>query len=478
MKKATSGLKRSSLIFLMLGFGFLSPFQASAQTSASADQYYQYGNRFYSEKDYARAAQYYGAAVRLNPNHAAAWQGLGNATYAAGQPQKALAYYEKALQLNPSNTQLSSFVQRLRAQYGGGAPAGAQPALQAAGDALSRGKALFQQKQYAAAVPYLQQAVQENPKDATAYYYLGYAQYAAGDKKNAALNFGRSAQLSQNTQTKAYADRLKAQLPPADQKWVEGQLAKTPGQAERERKFGFRALPGIALFKIKDLEADADSIEKRAADNAMGLDGSVPQGNLYFGLEPFVRPIPNLDLALGFAFFPIGKYSYTLSQPSNFNFKESAVFDMSSTVIPFTARGVFGKGKTRFFVGAGAGLYSVNVDLLDNITSDLASTGINGKFDGSTTGFHVTTGAEFRLASSVGVSPYLFYRSAKVTDLTGTQTTTSGGAAVTESGTLMFDTKDNKIDFLKDGDTADPEDRPLELDLSGIQFGIMVSVFF
>src|SRR5690349_19796451 len=82
---------------------------------ATAGQYIAAGNQFYTAKDYAKAVQYYKYATTLDPNSAAAYQGLGNSYYGLGQRSDALAAYDKALQINPNNPQLASFDQSLRA---------------------------------------------------------------------------------------------------------------------------------------------------------------------------------------------------------------------------------------------------------------------------------------------------------------------------------------------------------------------------
>ncbi len=63
----------------------------------------------------------------------------------------------------------------LSASPGAPADAGAAP-----GDTYAQGVALFQQQQYAQSVPLFQKAVQENPNDSKAYYYLGVAQVQVG----------------------------------------------------------------------------------------------------------------------------------------------------------------------------------------------------------------------------------------------------------------------------------------------------------
>jgi len=119
-------MERLRPILLILVF-LTSPLIALAQ---DATAYLKAGNQLYQSKDYAKAAQYYQAAVQLDPNSATAHQGLGNCRYQLGDKSGALAAYEKALALSPGNSALDSFVRNLRAQVGTPAPV-AEPDLAA-----------------------------------------------------------------------------------------------------------------------------------------------------------------------------------------------------------------------------------------------------------------------------------------------------------------------------------------------------------
>src|ERR1019366_8308405 len=195
--------------------------------AGSAAQYLAAGNQSYTARNYTQAIQYYSVVMKSNPNYAPVYQLIGNCYYALGNKAYALAYYKRASALQPNNTQLAQFVQNLQAQVnvGTAAPAAAAPAA-AMADPLSQGTALFQQKQYAAAIPHFQQATQANPNDYRGYYYAGYAYYMIRDSKNAALYFGVANAKQPNASIKAYADRIKASLSPDDQSWVDDQVSK------------------------------------------------------------------------------------------------------------------------------------------------------------------------------------------------------------------------------------------------------------
>src|SRR5579859_3701539 len=86
-------------------------------------------------------------------------------------------------------------------------------------DTYSQAVSLFQAKQYAAALPLFEKAVQENPT-AQAYYYLGYCQYMGKQVKEAIVNFYHSDSLKANPSLTAYADKLYDGLSDEDKQWV------------------------------------------------------------------------------------------------------------------------------------------------------------------------------------------------------------------------------------------------------------------
>src|SRR5579872_1956951 len=244
------GLKLSVGVLLALASIFAAPSTSMAQ-GATAEQYFAAGNQYYTAKNYTQAIQYYNASLKLNPNNATAYQLTGNCYYALGNKAYALAYYQRASALQPNNLQLAQFVQNLRAQVNGATASAPAAAAPSAADPLSQGTALFQQKQYAASIPYFQQATQQNPNDYRGYYYAGYAYYMIRDSKNAALYFGVANAKQPNASIKAYADRVKASLSPDDQQWVDDQVSKYSqgggamaggagqGNKKKEVAFGF-----------------------------------------------------------------------------------------------------------------------------------------------------------------------------------------------------------------------------------------------
>jgi hypothetical protein len=342
------------------------------------------------------------------------------------------------------------------------------------------------------------------PTDYRAFYYLAYAQYMNHDFKNAAVNFYLANQKQPNAALKAYADRIKASLTPADQQWVDAQVAGTATvgatattvSKKKAKKFGARALFAAATVKLKDFNDDADFQEANAQRYGYGLVGQVPKGNIWIGTEPFFQPVPSFEVALGLGIFPVGKYTYTATgstaitngvpgygvPPSttyagNESDTVSNEMKISTSQISLTARYYVGKDKAKAFLGAGVGFYPVSVDWTRTITSGVGNPDVDSRYTGSFTktgiGEHVMLGGCFQIGNCVSFDPYLMYRIAKFSDLTG-----SMGS---ESGTLSTITsKDGTQHWIgvnpdvSKGETA----KSLEVDLSGVQFGLGLSFHF
>ncbi len=105
---------RSLGVILILLSVFVAAPRLQAATSAD---YYQAGLQLYNAKNYALAVQYFGAAISLDPNNLAAYQGRANCEYTLGNKAAALADYQRVESVQP-NPQLAQFIQALQAQVG------------------------------------------------------------------------------------------------------------------------------------------------------------------------------------------------------------------------------------------------------------------------------------------------------------------------------------------------------------------------
>jgi tetratricopeptide (TPR) repeat protein len=493
---------------LILSAGVFIPAGNLGAQGVTAEQYYAAGNQMMAAKSFDKALQYYQAALQLKPDHVPSLVGVGNSQYSLGRKQEALAAYEKALELDPKNTQVEQFVKSLKAQ-----PASAAPAAPAAAgtDSLKQGTDLFAQKKYVEAIPFLEEAARQNPANGTIDYYLGYAHAVNKDSRNAALSFYRSDRKSPNTSVKAYADRVKATLTLADQQWVDAQLAGGPsaGKAKtavtgKKKKISLRLMPAIALANLKDFKSDAEarqatiraiqtSSDPAIADPSASFEGKVPTGFLQYGAELGLAMSPKLGLGFSFGMVPAGKYTFASAGALPSAWTDSGEVKISGMNLGVGFRYKFGQGKLKPFLGLGAAYVPVKLTWAETLTQTSATVNLTGDFKATAIGMQAQLGADFSMGESFALTPFVGYRMAKAKTFKGTGGVSSGALSASAAGKLVVytDTNGTPIAFLADDpavatqiaaimDWPDPLTgaRDLEVDLGGIQGGLMLSFFF
>ena len=495
------GLKKFVGLF-MVGVSLAVPYSLRAQ-GASAQQYMAAGDQYYAAKNYAQAARYYYAAVKLTPSNGPAYQKLGNCYYALGRKSEALAYYQRASALQPANTQLAQFVQNLRAQLSAGGVVAPATAPAAAPNRLSQGLALFQQKQYAASVPYFQQAIQQNPNDYRGYYYAGYAYYMTRDGKDAALYFTVANAKQPNASIKAYADHIKASLAPADQQWVDDQAAKyTSGAAvasagggggkKSNVNFGFHLLGGAEYIL-----ADPTQITKYAQNDpnaSVSLTGVTPNIVGLPELEPFVS-FGNIEVNLALGYFPVGNLSYTTYDGARNNtgpiytgVPDVWQYQFTTTIVTANLGGkiLFGDKDVKGYFGINAGISPISMDFTKTSLGPDPNNGGNytykngldassGTYTAMAINAQALLGVDFYLGKDIALGPYAGFRYLSATDFKN------------NGQTLAVDTTTGAVGLPGVGITALPGSsnlplgdgfEKLTLDFSGIEGGLNLTFSF
>lgn len=495
--------------FCVLSLMLASMFGASVVIAADAvvaAKYEAAGNQLYQSGDFAKAIQYYQAAIQLDASKTASYVGLGNCQYRLGRKEEALTAYNKALALDPTNAQLTQFVNNLK-----GSAAVAAPALGAGTeDPLKQGTDLFTQKRYAESIPLFEQATSKDPGNAQIQYYWAYACAMTRDNRGAALHFYKFNMMSPNPGVQTYADRLKAGLPPEDQRWVEAQLAGATNVARNGKKaegpkLGVRLIMEVSLSGQKDLqnyakavtagiaEAQTDSWEP---DPTRQGGVTIPSAFFQVGAELVYRVTPDFELGLSGSSMMVGKADTVISSKSAYVTYGGNLPYSENDEMKFSAMGARLIGryflkpqdrKFRPFIGAGpvfasASMKGTNVDYdpafndpSDNFSTNLKGSGIGGV---------IQVGADYSLGKTFKISPVLGFRFLSVSNLKGTGTDNSTGQSwdvkmrtITETGGLIL------------VPTADPTStgfasnimditQPFKLNLGGLQGGLMISAFF
>lgn len=462
---------------VLAGFFLFSP---SAQAYTATD-YYNAGLQVYNAKNYAQAIQYFSAAIQMDPNNTAALQGRANCYYAQGQYQQALDDYQKVQAISP-NPQLASMIQSLQAKVGANTTAAPPPAPGATTeDSFAQGTALFQQRQYTQALPFFQKAIQENPKNANAYYYLGACQMQAGDMKDAAVALGVSNKLNPNSSVENYVNQIKSRLSPDDQQWVDGQItaqatASAAGISSpaNPKNFGIRFEPALVLPGMGDFNAEAKAgqaaaqAQQQAGNPNLSYSASVPAGYPNIAFEPVYKISPQFEVGLPIALGLVGSFTET-SFTAGAGVTDTITYNFSAFSVGLDGRYLLSLGKDMdLFVAGGPMIVPVSVNLqVTNTSANITSTAMG--FGGQ-----LQLGMDYHLGDSLMVGPFAGFQFVSASGFTGTFQGTNyelyfitGGAA-------------GQYPLITDGPPGTPPagTRPLAVDLSGPFAGIQVSAFF
>ena len=496
------GIRKGVWRLLALAMFLGSPLSLKAQ-AYSAGQYFTAANQLYSSRNYNQAIQYYGAVVKSNPTYAPAYQGIGNCYYALGNKPYALAYYQKAYQISPS-AQLGQFIQSLQAQAASsGVGMGLQAPRPQINPSLAMGIRYFQARQYAAAIPYFQQATRQVPNDYRPFYYLGYSYYMVNQRKYGALYISVADMKQPNRSILAAASRIKSNLSDDDADWVDDQLSKysdatglKPPAFKNKPVFGFDA--GIGMDYL--LSNPTQITQYVAMAGSVSLSGVTPSLLPLPTAEFFMQVNPNIELDLSGSYLPVGTLSYTWTEtapwPSNDPYLPNQFYAASSpydyykvnytTSIFTTSLGfklLFGDPTVKAYFGAGADVSPISLTFKKSIYDgtgkllgeDPSSSDVTGEGDYTSVAFggHAVLGANFILSHGLSFGPYIGYKYLEATNFKnalGTLTINQANGDVGNSSVFSNPT------IYQNGTPVNTV--PLDLDLSGIYGGLNVNFSF
>src|SRR5581483_3502820 len=106
---------RSKII--VFAMGIILSLSAAKAAAYTAGDYYSAGLQLYNAKNYPLAAQYFTAAINLEPVNTSALMGRANCYYAQGQYSEALSDYQKVQTLLPSEP-VAKMIQYLQGKVG------------------------------------------------------------------------------------------------------------------------------------------------------------------------------------------------------------------------------------------------------------------------------------------------------------------------------------------------------------------------
>lgn len=455
----------------------------------SATQYVAAGQQLLTARNYTQAAQYFLAAAKLDPNNGAAYQGLGTCYYMAGRKSDALVYYQKSLTLQPGNTQLAQFVQNLQAQLNSGA--GAPGAMGTAVDPLTQGSSLFQQKQYAAAIPYFQRAAQQNPNDYRAFYYLGYSYYMTNNARMAALYFAVANLKQPNASIQAYADQVKSRLSPDDQQWVSTQLSQystSPAMASSGAaasnpnnavQFGFN-FSGGGNYIFNNPVQISNGATQAGYVSIGGTTANILAG---IGVEPYLQFGKGFELDFGATYVPIGStLSYTwldVAGPVGATNDGTPIygyldnFDTSMVLASVGFKILLPDNDLEGYIALGGDIGPVSTIFnkmpTDNTgvqlptgTADISS----GSYSSLAVGGYVKLGMDFFLSKTMSLGPFLGFQVLTATNFQK------------GSNTLLVNGANGDVGIAGSPAFLGVTGTPLTLDYSNINFGLDLKLGF
>jgi tetratricopeptide (TPR) repeat protein len=482
MDRQGSFMKMVKIVCRLTVTAFLLFLAVSVQAQTS-DTYYQAGLKLYSGQDYTRAILYFGAAIKMDPQNVAAYQGRGNCYYAKADYQDALQDYRQVQQLRPSPA-ISQFINRIQAKMGGNSPdmmaGGNAPAGDYSG-LFEKGKLEFQGRQYTAAARDFEKALQKNHSDYNLFYYLGLTYKMLGDMKNATLALGLANQMKSTPQLSAYVKAFRLKLSQDDRDWVDQQLSAAAGGKEINlhhrpadaTDYAVRLWGGAAFPNLTDFTAEANSgtTLALAQNGTASYNASEPDTSAYLGFEPVVNLENDIELGLIVAVEPVGTFSEQYSQ-SGITTTNSYV--ITAYELGLNLRWLIGEGPVKFFIAGGPLLVPISINY-SSVVNDVPTT---GNFSSWGFGGQLQLGVDFHLLGNISFGPVVTIQAMGANNFTGDLINNANNL---DQGATLYTSPNGPwpaIQPITTGQTPPAGSNPTNVDLSGIVPGFHLSMFF
>ncbi len=452
----------------------------SAAGAVTSNDYYKAGLTLYNAKDYDKAILYFGAAIKLDMQNVAAYQGRGNCYYAKGNYSSALEDYKQVQKLQPS-PQINQFVDKVQAKAD--LSASPAPAANTFSDEYNRfmaqGKNDFRLKQYSSAAQDFEKALRLNHSDFNLYYYLGLTYKLVGDLKDAVVALGIANQKRPTPQIASYVKALRAKLSQDDRDWADQQLSASAGGKDVNlhtkpadaTDYGLRLEPGIIFPNLVDFNTEANNgVSFAISQGNATYDAAIPNLSANIGFEPVVNLEPDIEMGLLIASIPVGTFSEQYTQGS---LNVTNTYAITGYVLGLNFRWLIGDGPVKFFLAAGPLVTPISI----NYTNTVNSVPTTGNFTSWAMGGQGQMGIDFHLSSNISFGPFVSFQAITANSFTGTLVDNSNN--INTTATLY--TVPNQWPAIQPipASTAAPTGATAtSVDLSGIVPGIHLSLFF
>lgn len=488
----------------------------------------------FNAKNYQAALLLFQQAVQDDPGNAQAYYYLGSCQETVGDLRDEVLNYYISNKLSPDGG-MRSYADKVmdklsledqewvEKQFAAWKPPAAQAATAAAPSSTttdySRAVSLYDAKDYQAALPLFQQVTLDNPRNASAYYYLGSCQQRAGYLRGEVLNFYLSDRLQPYPALKACADKVMEKLSNEDQAWVKSRLDAIPAPGAGPQldsliqsqgpvkpiRFGVRISSSVALFNLGDFQNDMTYRRTEVAgfqsanpSSGYSLQFSLSTADILLEVNPYLAIDPNGELGIAFRYWPTTSYAYRITAGAYPQYFVDSEFDVSSFELLLKGRTYFSnssKDKIRFFIEPGAGLQPIHVtrtytyaNTTGSPSSDQTGENLNGlAFDGI-----FNMGAAFTLSPNTFLTLSGGYQLTTASGFNGTWSDSAvpakNGAAgserlytnpVTGQSSLLFVPDDpTLLSAFGEDQNAITYSRPLSVDQSGFRLAGDISVVF
>lgn len=460
---------------------FLCVSNARAVTS---NDYYQAGLTLYNTKDYDKAILYFGAAVKLDPNNAAAYQGRGNCYYAKGLYANALTDYQQVQHLRPS-PQIDAFVAKVQAKVNGEQQvASATNANMVASseyqEIFQKGQGEFRAKQYSAAIQDFEKALRQNHSDFTLYYYMGLTYKLLGDLKDAVVALGIANQRKPTPQIAAYVKMLRAKLSQDDRDWADEQLSASAGGKEinlhtkpaNATDFALRLEPGFVFPNIPDFNTEGNNgVTFATNQGTASYNAAIPNLSAFLAFEPTVNLEPDIELGFLVAAIPVGTMSENYSNNGQ---TQSYSFGVTAFELGLNLRWLIGDGPVKFFIAAGPMLTPISVSY--NATANQVP--LTGNFISWGFGGQAQLGIDIHVDNNISFGPFVSLQAVSADNFTGNVTDSTNNINTTGTLYTLPNGQWPAIVPVTAGQTVPSGATPTTIDLSGVVPGFHLSMFF
>lgn len=377
----------------------------AASASPTAD--YSQAVSLFNAKNYQAALPLFQQVIQDDPGNAQAYYYLGSCQETAGYLRGEVLSYYISNKLSP-DAGMKAYADKVmenlspedQAWVEKHFDAFAPPAVQSpapSNGSYSQAMAFFDAKDYQTALPLFQQAIQDNPGNAKAYYYSGSCEKNLGNPKEAALDFYISDRLQPYPGLKSYADKLMANLSGRDQEAVKNRLAAWNNPlaaislspkalaAVPESRFGVRISTEPSWFNLSDFQSDLNAVGNdvlgyQSANPSLGykFQSSIASSNVAFELNPYFTVGSDVELGIAFNYWPTSIVTFDITDIHPSYFVHSK-WDVDTFELLFKGRFYFPKTAPkgiRFYAEPALGIQPISIDWTDSYqnTSNSPST--------------------------------------------------------------------------------------------------------